>query len=168
MLQPTPWELLERLNAVHGSRGVLEGRDARLGNPVLRAAYAVRHRDFNLSSYSSGRLGEPCARCATFTNCFCEVCFLHPRDPPFPICTQCDGEHYVCVLCESNGVPWSAGGEARTARGDPEEMLEISAFRDENGEVVRINPPLRIPISQVTDEQPVDAHLEAYLRAHGM
>ena len=88
---------------------------------------------------------------------------------PFPfVCIQCDGEHYVCVLCESNGVLWSAGGEARTAGGDPEEMLEISAFRDENGEVVRINPPLRIPISQVTDEQPVDAHLEAYLRAHGM
>lgn len=168
MLQATPWELLERLNVVHGPRGVLEGREARLGNPVLRAAYAVRHRDFNLSRYDGGMLGEPCVRCATFTHAFCEVCFLHPRDPPYAICTQCDSEHLVCVMCESAGVPWTAGGDARVARGDPEEMVEVSAFRDENGEVVRVNPPLRIPLSLVSDENPIEAHLEAYLRSRGM
>ena len=42
MQQATPWELLERLNVVHGPKGVLDGREARLVNPVLRAAYAVR------------------------------------------------------------------------------------------------------------------------------
>ena len=168
MLQATPWELLERLNAVHGPRGVLEGREARLGNPVLRAAYAVRHRNFNLNQYNEGLLGEPCVLCATFTHAFCEVCFLHPRDPPFAICSTCDSERRVCVMCHSAGVPWTAGGDARAAMGDTEEMVEISAFRDENGEVVRLSPPLRIPLSQVSEEQPVDAHLEAYLRSRGM
>ena len=168
MLQPTPWELLERLNVAHGPRGVLVGREERMSSPVVRAAFAVRHRDFNSNKYAQGLLGEPCVRCGTFTHAFCEVCFLHPRDPPFAICTQCDSEHLVCVMCESNGVQWSAGGEARAARGDPEEMVEVSAFRDENGAVVRVHPPLRIPLSQITEECPIDAHLEAHLRSRGM
>ena len=167
MLQSTPWELLDRLSSAPGSKGLSSSRDERLSSPLHRASYAVNFRNNHSRQYQNGVIGEPCVRCATFTHSFCEVCFLQ-RDPPFAICTTCDDQRLVCVMCQSAGLEWSAGGEARAARGDAEEMVEISAFRDESGAVVRVNPPLRVPLSQVTEEHPIDAHLEAYLRSRGM
>ena len=166
MLQPTPWPLLELLNSRHGGGSVLAGREERVANPVLRAAYAVRHRAFHQDRYDNGVLGEPCVRCGTFTHAFCETCFLEPREPPFAVCTGCDEAHLVCHSCEAGGVQWVDGPAARDERGDPPEgVVEVSAFQNERGETIRISPPLLLPLSELDN---VEIHIQRYRDEHGL
>ena len=148
MLQPTPWLLLERLaESVPGP--AIADHELRISNPGLRARFACEFRAGHRASYDAGMLGEPCVRCGTFTHAFCETCFLEPRDPPFAVCTHCDAGRLVCLQCESSGRSWADGCDARKERGDPPEgIMEISGFKDESGEVVRINPPLLLPVTE--------------------
>ena len=165
MQQSTPWPLLERLAASKNDKSA-QNRDARLSSPALRARYACDYRDAHRSSYESGSVGEPCVLCGVFSHAFCETCFVERRDPPYSVCTTCDGEERVCLACESAGRQWADGAAARADRGDPPEgVVEVSAFKNEQGETVRINPPLLLPLSELDN---LEFHILRHCEAHGM
>ena len=165
MYQPTPWPLLERLAGLHAGPATAD-HDARVSNPILRAKFACQYRDDHRASYDGGALGEPCVRCGTFTHCFCETCFVVPRNPPFAVCTVCDGDELVCMACDTSGLEWADGPKAREERGDPPEgVIEVSAFQNDLGETVNIDPPLLLPITELDNLQ---IHIRRYCAEHGM
>lgn len=89
--------------------------------------------------------GQPCVHCGNWTACWCEGCD-HPS--PQPVCATCDNEHLLCEHCSGAGKLWLECHDAHD-----EETVEITGFYDENGAWIRVEPALRIPLSEIPNTE---------------
>ncbi len=129
----------------------------RLVIPGAKEAWAVLSYSDQTAVRSVG--GQPCGRCGNWTAAWCEGCG-HPE--PVAICATCDHEHLLCERCTQVGRLW------RDCQRDHEdEAIEVSGFYDDQGQWVRLDPVLRIPMAEVPGDGVFDMEfISSRIREH--
>ena len=153
-LRPVAWEawvaeakVWLRLHPREDHRGV--PRDERQRSFPKRAAFALVTAAENLPGRDLG--AQPCELCGQWTHSWCEACSLRPCNA---VCTQCDADHLICRPCQRLGRSWEA---ARAANTMPPDCIELSGYHDQTGRFVQVDPPLRIPLADVSPDGTLDA-----------
>ena len=143
-LAPADWDRIKEQAGIffaRAHRGVAARslpRPSRLVDEPSRAAYALCTKRANREAEALG--AQPCRRCGTYTHSWCETCG-HPR--PQAICGACDAERLLCPECVDLGKVYPAD------EGDTE-TVEVTGYTDaETGEFIPIDPPFRLPLSEV-------------------
>ena len=94
-----------------------------------------------------------------WTHSWCEACSLRLFNA---VCTLCDADHLVCRPCQRLGRSWEA---ARAANTTPPDCIELNGYRDQTGRFVQVDPPLRIPLADVSTDGIIDAAQLAQMAA---
>ena len=106
-----------------------------------KEAFAVSTRARNTEAVALG--GQPCSACGCWTCSWCEGCDSK-RDPPYTaVCTFCDGQKLLCSACQADGFLYS-----EVERKADRDVIEISGYH-EGDSFVRIEPPIRVPLSEM-------------------
>ena len=115
-----------------------------------RAAFALVTAAENLPGTGRELGAQPCELCGQWTHSWCEACTLRPFNA---VCTLCDADHLVCRPCQRLGRSWEAAHAANTT---PPDCIELSGYRDQAGRFVQVEPPLRIPLADVSTDGAID------------
>lgn len=167
-LRLADWNQLERDGRAWLAicRGVVcvPTRDQRLAIPAARGWWATVERPRHREGIALG--AQPCECCSEITHSWCETCTERPWGA---VCSACDSEHRICRTCEEAGRTWES------ARSPSEDVIEVLSFVDDEGRVIELDEPIRIPRQQYdlaadSGRDPADIVTEcirAYLEAHG-
>eukprot|EP00435_Cladocopium_sp_Y103_P022354 s1670_g5.t1 len=115
-------------------------RAERIIHPGAKEAWAVLH--YSSAGFARQYGGQPCGLCGEWTCAFCEGC--DRPGPPSAVCTSCDADHLLCELCLEDNKLWS-----EVTQQWEDGVLEVTGFHDETQTFVPIDPPLRVPTSEV-------------------
>ena len=139
-------------------------REQRLAIPAARGFWATIERPRHQQGIAVG--AQPCECCAEVTHSWCEACTERPWGP---VCSACDNERRVCKVCQEAGRTWES------VRQPAEDVIEVLSFIDEEGRLIELPEPIRIPRQQydLAADSGRDPHeliteaIRAYCEAHG-
>ena len=129
----------------------------RLLVPGAKEAWAVVSHGGQAAVRAVG--GQPCGRCGNWTAAWCEGC----QQPELAaICATCDHEHLLCERCTQIGRLWRDCHQSHD-----DEAVEVSGFYDDQGQWVRLEPVLRIPLAEIPGDGLFDMEfLSSRIREH--